>query len=51
MIIDPFDTPVDATGREQVVHGSADFPIACYYNDLVQVPVLMHWHEDLQFIY
>lgn len=48
MIIDPFDTPVDATGREQVVHGSADFPIACYYNDLVQVPVLMHWHEELE---
>lgn len=48
MIINPFDTPVDATGREQVVHGSTDFPIACYFNDLVQFPVLMHWHEELE---
>ena len=48
MIINPFDTPVDATGREQVVHGSADFPIACYFNDLVQFPVMMHWHEELE---
>lgn len=48
MIIDPFDCPVDDTGREQVVHGSADFPIACYFNDLVQIPVLLHWHEELE---
>lgn len=48
MIIDPFDTPVDATGRENVIHGSSDFPIACYYNDLTQIPVLLHWHEELE---
>ena len=48
MIIDPFDCPVDDSGREQVIHGSADFPIACYFNDLVQIPVLLHWHEELE---
>lgn len=48
MVIDPFDCSVDASGREQVVHGSSDFPIACYYNDLVLIPVLMHWHEELE---
>lgn len=48
MIFDPCNTPVDASGREQVVHGSREFPIACYYNDLVLVPVLMHWHEELE---
>lgn len=48
MIIDPFDCPVDASGRERVMHGSSDFPIACYYNDLVLVPVLLHWHEELE---
>lgn len=48
MIIDPFDCTVDANRREQVVHGSSDFPIACYYNDLVKIPVLLHWHEELE---
>jgi len=48
MIIDPFVCPVDDNGREQVIHGSADFPIACYYNDLVLIPVLLHWHEELE---
>ena len=48
MIIDPFLCPVDHTGREQVVHGSASFPIACYDNDLVLFPVLLHWHEELE---
>jgi len=48
MIINPFACPVDASGREQVIHGSSDFPIACYYNDLVAFPVLLHWHEELE---
>lgn len=48
MIIDPFCCSIDANGREQVVHGSADFPIACYYNDLTLIPVLLHWHEEFE---
>ena len=48
MIIDPFNCSIDDTGREQVIHGSSDFPIACYYNDLVLLPVLLHWHEELE---
>lgn len=48
MIIDPFATPVDETRREQVVHGSSAFPIACYFNDLLRMPVLLHWHEELE---
>ena len=48
MIIDPFDCSIDANGREQVVHGSTDFPIACYFNDLELMPVLLHWHEELE---
>ncbi|MBO7252311.1 MAG: AraC family transcriptional regulator [Oscillospiraceae bacterium] len=48
MILDPLLTPVDSSGREQVRHGSSDFPIACYHNDLVLLPVLLHWHEELE---
>lgn len=34
--------------REAVEHGSADFPVACYNEDLSQNEVPWHWHEELE---
>lgn len=48
MALMPCDSYVDASGREQVVHGSTGFPIACYHNDLNALPVPLHWHEELE---
>lgn len=38
---------VDGSRRELVSHGTTAFPIACYrYDDLRQMEVPWHWHED-----
>ena len=34
--------------REAVEHGTADFPVACYNDDLSQNEVPWHWHEELE---
>ena len=39
---------VDSSGRELLVHGTADFPIACYHDDLSQLEVPWHWHDELE---
>lgn len=44
------DIVADAQGREQVQHGSALFPIACYAEDLKSYSVAWHWHEEFEFI-
>lgn len=33
-------------GRELVQHGTLAFPIACYHDDLSQLEVPWHWHEE-----
>ena len=43
-------TTVDATARELLVHGTADFPIACYHDDLQAEVVPWHWHEELEML-
>lgn len=48
MAIIPCSSYVDRYGREQVVHGSTLFPIACYHNDLLSQSVPWHWHEELE---
>ena len=42
---------IDKTGLELVEHGTLDFPIACYHDDLSRLAVDWHWHEELEFIY
>jgi len=37
---------VDSRGRELVEHGTRAFPIACYHDDLRQMEVPWHWHEE-----
>lgn len=43
-------TTVDATARELLVHGTADFPVACYHDDLQAEAVPWHWHEELEIL-
>lgn len=43
-----------ATGRddrELTEHGTAFFPIACYYDDLPWDTVQWHWHEEFEALY
>ena len=41
----------DQEGRELIPHGTALFPVSCYDEDLVQIPVAWHWHDDLEVIF
>lgn len=41
-------TQVDVTGRELIEHGKPPFPIACYYDNLLEEAVPWHWHEELE---
>lgn len=41
---------IDKTGRELIEHGNIRFPIACYHDDLLELPVDWHWHEELELI-
>lgn len=38
----------DPNGREQIKHGTALFPVACYHDDLHRFGVEWHWHEELE---
>lgn len=37
---------VNAQGRELAEHGTALFPIACYYDRMAQDVVPWHWHDE-----
>lgn len=49
-ILCPPDIVADAEGKEQVQHGSALFPIACYAENLKSYSVAWHWHEEFEYI-
>lgn len=36
----------DRQGRELTRHGTALFPVACYYDDLSREAVAWHWHDE-----
>jgi len=38
----------DSLGRELICHGNTMFPVACYHDDLRDMPVPWHWHEELE---
>ena len=42
------NTTVDEHGLELVQHGTTDFPIACYHDNLGEMEVPWHWHEELE---
>ena len=37
-------------GKELIAHGTAAFPIACYMDDLDQMSIPWHWHEELEVV-
>ncbi len=41
---------LDKTNRELNVKGTAEFPVAIYYDDLKEEPVPYHWHEEIELI-
>jgi AraC-like DNA-binding protein len=41
---------INSNGEELEKHGTSEFPIACYEEDLSEYTVPWHWHEDLEII-
>ena len=37
---------VDEQGRELLAHGTALFPVACYHDNLEELAVPWHWHDE-----
>lgn len=48
MALAPCGTKTDEQGRELAQHGSAQFPVACYHDDLTRESVPWHWHPELE---
>lgn len=40
----------DETGKELLTYGTPDFPIAFFDDDLTQVKVPWHWHDELEIV-
>lgn len=40
----------DQQGRELVEHGTTLFPVACYHDNISQVYVPWHWHDELEIL-
>lgn len=41
-------TETDSKGRETNPHGTAEFPVACYLDDLTVHGFPWHWHDELE---
>lgn len=48
MAISLCETSTDSNGRELLEHGTREFPVACYHDDLTEMDVPWHWHEELE---
>lgn len=42
------DTTIDDQRHEITEDGAAEFPVACYFDDLKQKSIPWHWHEELE---
>lgn len=51
MALSQWTPGVDAHGRELTKHGTAAFPIGCYYDALSIDSVPWHWHEEIECAY
>lgn len=40
---------LDETRQELIQHGTTEFPIAAYSEDLLNVPIYWHWHKEWEF--
>ncbi|MCI8598406.1 MAG: AraC family transcriptional regulator [Lachnospiraceae bacterium] len=47
MALFPCNAVIDERGHESNFHETA-FPIGCYHDNLVEDPVLWHWHDELE---
>lgn len=47
-MLSTYDNAVDKYNREQIRHGTAAFPYACYHDDLAREAVPWHWHDELE---
>ncbi len=45
------NSATDSHGKELVRHGSLQFPIACYADELERQSVPWHWHEEMEFAF
>lgn len=45
-VCEPIST--DPQGRELIQHGTTLFPVACYHDNISEVEVSWHWHEELE---
>lgn len=44
------DTIVDERGLELLSHGTEEFPVGCYHDDLTTQVVPWHWHNELELV-
>lgn len=42
------DTVIGNRNQETLDHGTAEFPIACYFDNLSEKSVPWHWHEEFE---
>ena len=40
----------DQQGRELIEHGTPLFPIACYHDNISEIDVSWHWHDELEIL-
>lgn len=50
MAISICDVHTNQSKKDITSYGSADFPIACYEDDMQLINVPVHWHEEYEFI-
>lgn len=48
MIASMRNVDTDARGRELGLHGTAQFPVAIYDDDLTEAAFAWHWHDELE---
>lgn len=48
MALTPYSGTIAENGRELQRHGTVDFPVGCYHDDLTLEHVSWHWHEELE---
>lgn len=48
MALSTCGTVTDVKGRELLEHGTPLFPIGCYHDNLQELEVPWHWHEELE---
>ena len=45
------DIQVNENGEEEGIHGTRDFPMEAYEENIQETPVVWHWHEDLEILW